>query len=168
MSKLHEAGSSVAHLAKQYAAVIELGKFFETIGSLENLEAETQARLVKLNEELNDANTILVGVRKRSEELVLDNISVMEKAQYEAHEIVATAQTLAHNTVDAATARANKLDADVQALEQATRDKFADREAVISGLDAEIALRREKLAATETAIKQARENFLGGVDALKT
>ena len=159
MSNLNQLSSSVQNLAKQYASVIEVGKFLGTLGALETLTQETQAEHDRVAGVLVEANAQLVKVQSAIAEHAADHERNIKVSREQAEKIVADAIAQAETIENDAEQHASKVRAVAEAAQHDDENRVAGRVAELAALDAQIAQRTADLRAINEAIEAARAKF---------
>ena len=161
MSDIQRAASNVQHLAKQYAAVIELGKVLEKMGSVENLNAEIAAQTDKLRVKEAEALAAKDAAEHAHKQVMAEHeakitamqgraLAFKERAVVEVKEIVdraeAEAKNIRENAHDAATDALRAKDEAERALHE-LEGEVAERSAELAKLKGEIDALRERAKA---------------------
>ena len=159
MSNLQQAASNVQHLAKQYAAVIELGKLLEGLGVLENLEAEARDRVTKLREEETNALRAKSAAEVATQKVLNEQVEVADLMRVEKDRLAHEAHVYAQGILAAAEAQAKLVLSNANAAASAVADAKDELEQEFHELEGAIAERRAELTALNDSIKALKEKF---------
>lgn len=156
MSNLKHTAESVKNLAKQYASVIEMGKFLESVSSLDNLADELEAKVAELREQTEAAQVELNLAVTAKADAIREAEAKLSHAQAEAEQIVATAKGDRAQIIEEAKAEAAAIhDAAVHVATEAQLQLEA-KHAEARGLDLAIGSKLEELERINAAIAEAR------------
>lgn len=159
MANLHQAGEAVQHLAKQYAAVIELGKVLEKLGSLENLEAELLAKV----EAARAAEVEAVIKKELADVAFKDTIAAHDaaiadgQAQFERLKHEATER--AKSIVEAAEKEAQRIHDEAASRQAAFAQDHERAQAELKRLEDQVAERVAELVRVSNALNELRSRF---------
>ena len=148
MSNLNELSSSVQNLAKQYKGVIEVGEFLASLGSLDNLACEIEARVEKAKQAETAKTEQLHKIEAAVAEQAATHDSNIKIARERAEKIVAEATDSAERVLSDARERATEIDAGARARLEAHDGEFQRLTDSIDALNAEIGQARGVLAET--------------------
>lgn len=156
MSKLAETGAAVQHLAKQYAAVIELGKFLDEAGSLDNLKSELEAQIAKLRADAVTAAGELQTAHEEVAKVLEASQAVTKDARQQAADIIAAAEFQAGAVLSEAEKEAARVKQAASDAEVAAANAVAESRTAKANLEMQIDAKRDELAKLEAAIAEVR------------
>lgn len=159
MSSLSKAGEAVQHLAKQYAAVIEVGKHLEKLGALENLEAELNASI----EAARNAEAEAIAKKEQAEKAFADSVAAHEAGikavQEQGDRLQREAAERAGSVVAAAEAEVARIHAEAEARQAAFVRDHEQAEAKLKRLEDQVAERVAELVRVNNALNELRAKF---------
>lgn len=156
MSNLKHTAESVKNLAKQYASVIEMGKFLESVSSLDNLADELEAKVAELREQTDKAQVELNLAVTAKADAIREAEAKLSHAQAEAEQIVATAKGDRAQIIDEAKAQAAAIREEAESLLTSANAACEQRASAAADLDTVIKSKHEELERINTAIAEAR------------
>lgn len=156
MSNLNQLSSNVQNLAKQYAAVIEVGKFLASLGSLENLSNELQVQHDAIAGKLAYATLQLSKVEAAVAEQAATHQRNLQTSREQNQQIVDEGKVRAAQIVNEALSNATRIADDADALRRTMDDAKESHKAQIGELDQQIAVRGDELQRVNEAIAAAR------------
>jgi len=156
MSKLQQLSSSVQHLAKQYSAVIEVGKFLESAGSLENLVSEIEARVAVARAAEATALEAKTLVEQGLQKVKDDAAEHIKQVKASAAAIVGDANIKAAKIVADAMQRGKELDEAVQKSKEHYKNVFDEEEGKLLRLKRELESAQKTLAQIKDEIATLR------------
>jgi cell division septum initiation protein DivIVA len=159
MSNLNQLSSSVQNLAKQYAAVIEVGKFLGTLGALDTLANEIEERVSTLRKNEQEATAALYSVQSAIAEHTAAHEANIKASRAQAEKIVSDAAATACIVLETARDDAQHIEQGAKARLEAHDGEFLRLQDALADVNASIAQRTADLTAINEAIEAARAKF---------
>ena len=156
---LNELSSSVQNLGKQYAAVIKVGEFLASLGSLDNLACEIEARVEKAKQAEIKANEALSKVQAAVAEQAATHDSNIKVARERAEKIVADAQSRAATIVAEAEAKVVESNDEIARRTMHADQAFDFAKGELDALNVEIAKAEAVLKELNEKIEAVRARF---------
>lgn len=156
MSNMTHIADTVKVLAKQYAAVIEMGKFLDEAGALDNLKGELEAQIAKLRADAVTATEELQVAQQRVADAAHEAEDKLAAARDSAERIVATAKGDRAQIIGEAKTEADEIAAQSRALRAEAANAVANARTAVANLEAQMDAKKNELAKIEQAIAEAR------------
>lgn len=160
MSKITEISSAVQNLAKQYAAVIEMGKFLEGIGPLENIENETKERIVAFRAQEKKAVADAAEAQKRFIEIQAAQAQAVKAAREQIDKTINEGQNIARNLIAEAREKARTIAEQATVQHAALLAKHDVSSKAFQELQNKVSAKKAELEALKNGIDLIRKKFL--------
>jgi len=159
MSNLNELSSSVQNLAKQYASVIKVGEFLASLGSLDNLAGEIEARVAQAKWDEAAALEAYGEAKRVLREQLKQNQQAAGQAHAQAEKIVSDAHEQAAKRFVEVSAKAAAMDAEDEQRRKEFEHQYEHNKKVLAVIEGEVAFAEKRLAELNGQYEALRAKF---------
>lgn len=156
MSKALIAADNIRNLLTRFEGLLELGKFLEEIGSLDQAAEEARSHAEAARADLTRERAMLEQAKRDVSDAQAEAGRILSHANGESVQILSKANVQAKGIIEVAQADALRISAEATAFVEAERAALEDLKNQRMGLNLELSEKSAELARVEGALAEAR------------